>query len=62
MSNPKNYDHSRLDQNKDEWGKTFCPHPGHNPPNMMIIPIEGYTHTCPGCGKEIHMHANRPIM
>ena len=62
MSNPKNYDHTHLDQNPKEWKPQRCIHPSHEPPNMMVIPIEGYTHICPCCGKKTRMQTNRPIM
>ena len=66
----KNYDWSHLDQDKYEykpkksvkpWGRP-CTHPQHDLPGHMVIPVEGYDHTCPGCGRSVHIHINRPIM
>ena len=45
------------------WGKQgFCTHPQHNPPMHMVIPLEGFDHTCPGCGRSIHVETNRAIL
>lgn len=59
---PVNYDYSHLDQNLNEWEVPFCSHPQHEAPKMMVIPVEGYTHICPGCGRKIHIHTNQVIM
>jgi len=28
-----------------------CPHPEHNPPNMIVLEPGRYEYTCPGCGR-----------
>lgn len=30
--------------------KSFCSHPEHNFPNMIVLPDGIYEHVCPGCG------------
>lgn len=49
---------------KNKWDKINqpCLHPQHSPPGYMVIPEEGYTHTCPCCGKKQHIHTNRVFM
>lgn len=40
-----------------------CRHPGHKPPDMLVIPAgKVYRHICPGCGMEIELHSNSPTL
>jgi hypothetical protein len=36
-----------------------CPHPEHNPPNMILLPPGVYEHTCPACGKKAKFTVDR---
>lgn len=37
----------------NEWGKTTCRHPEHNPPVFFAPPPGLYEHECPSCGHKI---------
>ena len=40
------------EEDKKDWMKKPCMHPGHNFPNMLVIPPgKVYKHVCPQCGK-----------
>lgn len=38
-----------------------CLNPGHNPPNMIVLPPGTYRHTCPGCGRSVTFSVPRVI-
>jgi len=42
----------QVGKKENEWFTEPCRDPSHEFPGMLVLPPEGYTHTCPTCGKK----------
>ncbi len=62
-SKPMSFDWSHLEDDRVEWLRQPCPHPEHNPPNMICLrPGQVLRHVCPACGKTRYIHGSTCFM